>query len=164
MYTYAECASVSKAFKGRSRRWNFAPWDKGQCPHGALFHASPGCCKCFKQCRIARTARVETLELSDDTVGSTCNTMGQCGTCSMGTLSLVSMSKVASSAPIFRHDTICISNIVYIHMSHKCCCMQRANYSDGPAERSNCCITPAAARDGAWDLKWTFVFWSKDHS
>ena len=32
---------------------HFAPWDKGQCPHGALFHAVPGCCKGFQQCRIA---------------------------------------------------------------------------------------------------------------
>ena len=43
----------SMNLKGRSRRCNFPPWDKGQCPHGALFHAVSGCCKCFQQCRIA---------------------------------------------------------------------------------------------------------------
>ena len=40
--------------KARSRRCNIAHWDKGQCPHGALFHAVPGCCMCFQQCRVAR--------------------------------------------------------------------------------------------------------------
>ena len=39
----------------------FAPWDKRECPHGALFHAVPGCCKCFQQSWIAGTARVGTL-------------------------------------------------------------------------------------------------------
>ena len=38
---------------GWSRRCNFSPWDKGQCPHGTLFHAVPGCCKSFQQCLIA---------------------------------------------------------------------------------------------------------------
>ena len=38
---------------GWSRRCNFSPCDKGQCPHGALFHAVPWCWKCFQQCRIA---------------------------------------------------------------------------------------------------------------
>ena len=47
--------------KGLSRCCNFAPWDKGQSPHGALFHAAPGCYKCFQQCRIAGSARVGTL-------------------------------------------------------------------------------------------------------
>ena len=36
-------------------------WNKGQCPHGLLFQAVPGCCKCFQQCRIAGTARLGTL-------------------------------------------------------------------------------------------------------
>ena len=39
--------------KGPSRRCNFAHWDKGQCPHGPLFHAVSGRCKCFQQCRLA---------------------------------------------------------------------------------------------------------------
>ena len=47
--------------KGQSRRCNFAPWDRGQCPHGALFHAVPGCCECFQQCRVAGTARLGHL-------------------------------------------------------------------------------------------------------
>ena len=55
--------------------------DKGQCSHGALFHAVPGCCKCSQQCRIAGIARVGTL-VSYQTLlkPCTCNTLGQCGT------------------------------------------------------------------------------------
>ena len=59
-------------FKGRSRRCNFAPWDKGQCPHGALFHAAPGCCKSFRQRRIAGTASSDLghrVQLSQDVDG-----------------------------------------------------------------------------------------------
>ena len=72
-----------------SRRCNFAPWDKGQCPHGALLHAVPGCCKCSQQLRAIRHCW-KHLQHS--------------GT--MGTLSLVSRSKVASSGPTLRCCTI----------------------------------------------------------
>ena len=73
--------SFLRSCQGRSRRCIFASWDKGQCPHGALFHAVPGCCKCFQQCRIAGTARVGTLgSYQIDTIGSTSNTQGQRGT------------------------------------------------------------------------------------
>ena len=46
--------------KGPSRRWNFAPWNKGQCLHGALFNAVSGCCKCFQQCQTALVAGAES--------------------------------------------------------------------------------------------------------
>ena len=36
---------------------HFAPWNKGQCLHGALLRTVPECCKCFQQSRIARVAR-----------------------------------------------------------------------------------------------------------
>ena len=54
----------------------------GQCPHGALFHAVPGCCKCFQQCRIAPKCPsyptlLEALATPWDSVEQ----------CSMGTLS-----------------------------------------------------------------------------
>ena len=54
-YKYSITLSVHYFLKtkGRSRRCNFAPWDRGQCPNGPLFHAVPGCCKCFQQCQIA---------------------------------------------------------------------------------------------------------------
>ena len=42
-----------------------------------------------------------------------------------------------SSKRPFRRDTICISNIVSIHMSHKCWCIPRTNYLDVPVVRSN---------------------------
>ena len=49
--------------KGPATRWDFAPWNKGQCPHGALLHAVSGCCKCFQQCRIARAGSTAPVAL-----------------------------------------------------------------------------------------------------
>ena len=49
--------------KGASRRSNFAPWNKGQWPHGALLHAVSGCCNCFQQCRIATTGSTPPVAL-----------------------------------------------------------------------------------------------------
>ena len=83
--------------KGLSRRCNFAPWDKGQCPHRALSHTVPGCCKCFQQCRIAPkcpNSRSPSYPTLLEALATPWDSVGQC---SMGTLSLVPRSKVASS-------------------------------------------------------------------
>ena len=88
--------------EGRSRRCNFTPWDKGQCPHGALFHAVPGCCKCFQQCRIApkcSNSRSPSYPTLLEALATPWHSVEQC---SMGTLSLDPSSKVASSGQIFR--------------------------------------------------------------
>ena len=91
---------VSNRFhKGRSRRCNFSPWDKGQCPHGALFHAVPGCCKCFQQCRVARTARLGTLGSYPTLLEALATPWDSVEQCSMRTLPLVPSSKVASCGP-----------------------------------------------------------------
>ena len=87
---------------GRSRRCNFAPCDKGQCPHGALFHAVPECCKCFQRCRITGTAKVGTRGSYPtllEALGTPWDSVEQS---SMVTLSLVQRNKVASSDPTFR--------------------------------------------------------------
>ena len=91
--------SLTCISKGRSRRCNFALWDKGQCPHGALFHAVPGCCKCFQQCRIAPKcldSRSPSYPTLLEALATPWDSVEQC---SMGTLSLVPKSKVASSGP-----------------------------------------------------------------
>ena len=68
------------ASKGWSRRCNFPPWDKGQCPHGTLLHAVPGYCKCFQQCQIAGSARVGTLGSYLTLLETFATPMGQRGT------------------------------------------------------------------------------------
>ena len=77
---------------GRSTRCNFSPWDKGQCPHGTLFHAVPGCCKCFQQCRVAGTARVGILGSYPTLLEAFATPWDSVEQCSMGTLSLVPSS------------------------------------------------------------------------
>ena len=76
-------------------------WDKGQCPHGALFHAVPGCCKCFQQCQIARTARVGTIVSYPTLLKALATPWESVEQCSMGTQSFVPWRKVASSGPTF---------------------------------------------------------------
>ena len=86
--------------KSRSRRCNFFPWDKGQCPHGALFHAVPVCCKCFQQCRIAGTSRVGTFGSYPTLLEALATrTLGQRGTMIHGDTVPCPRSKVASSEP-----------------------------------------------------------------
>ena len=87
---------------GPSRRCNFAPWDKGQCPHGALLHAVPGCCKCFQQCRVAPkcpNSRSPSYPTLFEALATPWDSVEQCP---MGTLSLVPRSKVASSGRTFK--------------------------------------------------------------
>ena len=100
---------------GQSRRCNLAHWDKGQYPHGALFHVVPGagCCKCFQQCRIAPKCPnsrspsyptlLEALAIPWDSVEQ----------CSIWTLSLVPRGKVASSGPTYVCCKLCMSVILY---------------------------------------------------
>ena len=92
--------------KGRSRRCNFAPWDKGQCPHEALFHAVPGCIKYFLQCRIdpkCQNSRMPSYLTLLEAFAAPWDSVEQC---SMGTLSLVSRSKVASYGPTLSQPDI----------------------------------------------------------
>ena len=70
------------------------PWDKGQCPHGALSHAVPGCCKCFQQCRIAGTARLGTLVSYPTLLETLATPWDSVEQCSVGTLSLVQVAKL----------------------------------------------------------------------
>ena len=72
-------------------------------PQGTLFHAVSGCCKCFQQCRIAGTARLETLGSYQTLLEAFATPWDSVEQCSMGTLSLVPRSKVASSGLTFRH-------------------------------------------------------------
>ena len=91
--------NLTKISKGRSRRCNFALWDMGQCPHGALLHAVPGCCKCFQQCRIAPkcpNSRSPSYPTLLEALATPWDSVQQC---SVGTLSHVPKSKVASSGP-----------------------------------------------------------------
>ena len=95
-----------RLIKGQSRRGNFSPWDKGQCPHGTLSHAVPmeHCPTLSPWNIVPRCPRVlQVLPTMSDSsqvsqsqlshiVGSTRNTLGQ-----RGTMSLVPRSKVASS-------------------------------------------------------------------
>ena len=79
-------------------------WDKGQCPHGALFHAVPGCCKCFQQCQRAPkcpNSRSPSYPTLLEALATPWDSVEQC---SMGTLSLVPRSKVASSGPTFNNE------------------------------------------------------------
>ena len=70
--------------------------------HGALFHAVPGCCKCFQQCRIASKCP-NSHSLSYPTLLEAFATAwDSVKQCSNGTLSLVPRSKVASSGPTLR--------------------------------------------------------------
>ena len=107
--------------QGWSRRCNLAHWDKGQCPHGTLFHAAQGYCKCFQQCHIApkcpnsRTLSYPTLL---EAFATPWDSVEQC---SIGTLSLVPKRKVASSGPTFfgqRENARQMSKIVLLN--HSC--------------------------------------------
>ena len=73
----------------------------GQCPHAALFHAVPGCCRCFQQCRVAGTAKVGTLGSYQTLLETLATPWDSVKQCCMGALSLVPRSKVASSGPTF---------------------------------------------------------------
>ena len=78
-------------------------WDKGQCPHGELFHAVLGLYKPGLQVLPTMLdswdcESWDTSELSD-IVKSTCNTLGKRGTMLHGAQFLVPRSKVASSGP-----------------------------------------------------------------
>ena len=88
---------AQKRDKGRSRRCNFTPWDKGQCPHGALFHAVPLCCKCFQQCQIAGIARVGTLVSYPTLLEALATPWESVEQCSMGTLSWRILLQASSS-------------------------------------------------------------------
>ena len=74
---------------------------QGTMSHGALFHAVPGCCKCFQQCRIAGSARVGTLGSYPTLLEALATPWDSVEQCSMGTLSLIPKRKVASSGPTF---------------------------------------------------------------
>ena len=99
--------------KGRSRRWNFFPWDKGQCPQGALFHAVPGCCNCFQQCRVA--PKCPSYPTLLEALATPWDSGDQC---SLGTLSLVPRKKVPSSGPtlMFTFKTL---HSIYEHSQQK---------------------------------------------